>query len=715
MGTTLYKKRLFDVRKDRLDLRDRIYQPALRSLPHSFPKISNIHTLIQAYQEAGLILDQGENGACTGFALASTINYLLWRKVIEEHQWDFFENPLGFSNSVKRVSPKMLYSLARIYDEWDGEDYEGSSCRGAMKGWHKHGVCEESCWSFDKRYPNEGWEKEAIECPLGAYYRVEKDSIVDMQSAICEVGALYVSATIHDGWWKLKDFENTKIEDVTLDIPYIPYDEFPKGGHAFVIVGYTRYGFIVQNSWGTNWGNGGFAILSYKDWLEHGMDVWVAVMGAPVDVEATPNTFSTVSLNSQTNEAVEGTRTIQRALQYNYRQDKLQPITEEQAYKHTLVLNSYGRAKHTIIWASSVEDSIHIICYENVKAWLDKDSKNKKVALYALGGFYNEKEYISKIRVLAPYFLENGVYPIFLTWQDSYYRAIYTSIEDFFENILTSSGKVFQAKDILREKEALSRAIENHCRKISTRAIWSEIKEKALNANAETIDVLDGKQGALYILTQAFQLLQQAEGRSFEIHAIGHSAGSQLVATEWLVQLADHGLQLKSMNLIAPTLTIYDAYDFFDYAQCQQLFEPDQIHIHMLKEELELEDRISKYDKSLLVLISRSLEKIHKTPLLGLEKAWYPQNATRENDMFNKKHYKDIENWHRFATQGARQCHQYIYEKNDNIFKSSQDGDSVRISHKNLDRSIKILDKILRTIVHGDTKKRLSCPVENLF
>lgn len=35
----------------------------------------------------------------------------------------------------------MLYELARRYDEWPGEGYEGSSARGAMKGWVRHGVC----------------------------------------------------------------------------------------------------------------------------------------------------------------------------------------------------------------------------------------------------------------------------------------------------------------------------------------------------------------------------------------------------------------------------------------------------------------------------------------------------------------------------------------------------------------------------------------------
>ncbi|MCS5945203.1 hypothetical protein LNP25_01220 [Klebsiella variicola subsp. variicola] len=46
------------------------------------------------------------------------------------------------------------------------------------------------------------------------------------------------------------------------------------GGHAFALVGFNRDGFIVQNSWGTEWGCGGFAVLSYADWLTNAMDAW---------------------------------------------------------------------------------------------------------------------------------------------------------------------------------------------------------------------------------------------------------------------------------------------------------------------------------------------------------------------------------------------------------------------------------------------------------
>ena len=51
------------------------------------------------------------------------------------------------------------------------------------------------------------------------------------------------------------------------------------------LVGYTDQGFVVQNSWGPDWGRGGFALLPYEDFMMHATDVWVAQLGVPVTAD----------------------------------------------------------------------------------------------------------------------------------------------------------------------------------------------------------------------------------------------------------------------------------------------------------------------------------------------------------------------------------------------------------------------------------------------
>jgi len=89
-----------DAFPDRIDLRDWFYQPALISLPDSLVSC--------AFIKPTMVLDQGHEGACTGFALAAVVNFLRAKQ-----------------KRASIVSPRMLYELARRYDEWQGEAYEG--------------------------------------------------------------------------------------------------------------------------------------------------------------------------------------------------------------------------------------------------------------------------------------------------------------------------------------------------------------------------------------------------------------------------------------------------------------------------------------------------------------------------------------------------------------------------------------------------------------
>ena len=169
----------------------------------------------------------------------------------------------------------MMYEMAKKYDEWPGEDYAGSSARGAVKGWHKHGVCKESVWPYVANKPGSLTKTraaDAAKCPLGAYYRVNPKDMTHMHTALAEVGILYATADVHEGW-----------DEVGAN-GLIPSRKNIVGGHAFALVGYDEYGFWLQNSWGPGWGKQGYARLSYADWLRDGYDVWALRLGVPTIV-----------------------------------------------------------------------------------------------------------------------------------------------------------------------------------------------------------------------------------------------------------------------------------------------------------------------------------------------------------------------------------------------------------------------------------------------
>src|SRR5678816_4086890 len=243
--------RVLDARPDTLDFRDRMFEPTLIEVQTERP--------LDEYRKAKVpILDQGTEGACTGFGLATVVHYLLRSRHIVRDDME--------------CSPRMLYDMARRYDEWPGDKYSGSSARGAMKGWHKHGVCSRAHWVYDVKLEKQDKKlyaqrfEEALRRPLGAYFRVNHKDLIAMHAAISEVGILYATSQVHEGW------QNVGTDGV---IQWTPESQII-GGHAFAIVAYDEKGFWIQNSWADDWGKDGYAQISYDDWLANGSDISVS-------------------------------------------------------------------------------------------------------------------------------------------------------------------------------------------------------------------------------------------------------------------------------------------------------------------------------------------------------------------------------------------------------------------------------------------------------
>src|SRR5262245_51411972 len=239
--------RVLDVRPDDTDARDYVFAPSLAPRP---PRVD--------HRARARVLDQGREGACVGFALATVVNASLAER--------------GGARRREAVSPRMLSEMGRRYDEWDGESYEGTSLRGAMKGWHKHGVTTERLWPYlvrrgRRRGPDlrltEARARDARRRPIGAYYRIVDSDVSHVQAAVVEGGAVLASAWIHAGW------RQEHLGPARAGLRVVRRRGRVEGLHAFAIVGYGPDGFIVQNSWGRRWGTRGSALLPYDDWFEN--------------------------------------------------------------------------------------------------------------------------------------------------------------------------------------------------------------------------------------------------------------------------------------------------------------------------------------------------------------------------------------------------------------------------------------------------------------
>ncbi len=613
--------RTLDARPDRLDLRDREYQPQLLSLPPRWPLDPDLAIWIPEYVAAGLVLDQGEEGSCTGFGLAGVVDCLLFRRQISA------------TGSLKSepVSSRMLYHLARFYDEWAGEDYEGSSCRGALKAWHKHGVCRDSLWPYRDRRgrvvfikPRAGWDADALTRTLGVYYRVNRASVVDMQAAIRQIGAILVSATVHDGW----DLALTKhgaparlTHDALPQIKPIS-DRKSTGGHAFAIVGYNERGFVVQNSWGVSWGRQGFATLPYAEWVRNGDDAWVTALGVPADLESrlrSPAAFKPSAPRSLPVPAAGVSLTAQPPSTPDTLPALIRPLDTETAYRHTLVSGNDGRVINRLVNVENAAAAVQEIVVRLAGDWLRRKPRTqRKLALYAHGGLNSEDESIRRIRVLAPYFLANGIYPIFLTWKTGPLETIRDLVADQLQRVPRPAGGIW---DRFRETAAdvLDRSIELLAGPV-LKPIWSQMKQNAAAASQP------GHGGQL--LAESLARLAGRAG-NLDIHLVGHSAGA-IVLGHLLDGLRANNLRAKSCALFAPACSARFALEHYRPAFAKGTLQAATLSIDLLAKQRELEDTVGPYRKSLLWLVSRALESNHKTPILGLEDL-YREAASHES------------------------------------------------------------------------------------
>ena len=562
-------ERTLNVRRDLPDTRDRMYDPALIQLKQ---KIDN-------REYAKNILDQGTEGSCTGHGLAAVVNLLNIKR----------EKP-GFNSSRR-----MLYEMAKKHDEWPGEDYDGSSCRGAIQGWKNMGVCSEQDWPYNGKPKHLTIERAiaARENTLGAYYRLRPE-IVDYHAALNEVGAIYVSARIHQGWIDLVKAGN-KLAKIDLA-------GNPIGGHAFAIVGYTDHGFIVQNSWGKLWGTKGFALWLYKDWIENISDGWVFRLALP-----TPEIF--------------GLR-VRAAISGDAEAQKRPPLRLEIAGHFAHFDN--GRYKERGAYWSTKEDILQTA--QRLADSVNKPDKGyKHLLVYAHGGLNAPEASARRIAALKDGFKRNGIYPFHIMYDtglvkettDTIKRALHLSEQ-------RSSGFV----DWIGEKitDVTDKMIEDSVRKPVT-AIWEEMKSDA-RWPFEIKENGDEGDGMHTIKT----FVEALKDTGLQIHLAGHSTGA--VVLGHLLSALDTLEQpdlITSCNLMAPACTM----EFYKLHYQPRLkkdknklsVQLPKLNIYNLNDTLELDDNVVyAYRKSLLYLVSRALERNPNRPILGMEK--YSKNLT---------------------------------------------------------------------------------------
>ncbi|MBL0141578.1 MAG: C1 family peptidase [Betaproteobacteria bacterium] len=574
------KKPVRNVTPDKVDLRDRAYLPSVAIVP---PLEFLAKTKLP-------VLSQGNSNACTGFSLAIVVNHLLQQ---------------SGRKTEAAVSPWMIYSMARRYDEYPGADDVGSSLRGALKGWYKHGVCAMRLWSqIDMpkatNIPGEDYWLDAVNRPMGAYYRVDTRSVTDMHVALNETGILYASATCHDGW--LEDGKTKSRKGWA-----IPFRKAKPGdgGHAFAIVGYDARGFLVHNSWGEDWGDGGYATLTYEDWTEHAMDCWVVQVGVVTD-EHRRVAASATPASGKKKAALSGDKVLAR--------HQLAPYIIDM--ENNGCLSGSGEFR-------TGEDDVRALVTDYLDAarkdWGIKAGQPLDLCIYAHGGLVGEGDAADTCGKWWPALYAAKRFPIFLMWESDLWSTMKGRLADVVKGIPRTTGGVFDIDDKI--KRWWDKRLESALAPPGS-MLWGEMKQ---NAQAISGEATSGAR----LLFKHLAGSEVANEHPIRLHLVGHSAGS-IVHSYLVDRFAAHEWEFESVSFMAPAVRV----ETFD-ERVRPWLESGRVkrfrEFH-LTDSAEQQDPTCKpilgYGRSLLYLVSQSFEGGREVPILGMDK-YFPADLGR--------------------------------------------------------------------------------------
>lgn len=201
------------------------------------------------------VFDQGALGSCTANAIAAAFQY------------DQIKQG-GESGMIFTPSRLFIYYNERAIEGTIRSD-AGAMIRDGIKSLVKQGACPETRWPYNPmKYavkPPIVCYRDALQNQLLTYVRVK--TIPEMRNALSDGFPIVGGFTVYES------FESETVSATGL-VPLPEADEQLLGGHAILIVGYDhpKQLFIVRNSWGDTWGDGGYCYMPYSTPFS---DMWV--------------------------------------------------------------------------------------------------------------------------------------------------------------------------------------------------------------------------------------------------------------------------------------------------------------------------------------------------------------------------------------------------------------------------------------------------------
>ena len=229
-----------NVKKSPRDRRDYVYKGSYGNMSSTIPTVLDLRSDLQP------IRNQGNQGTCYAQTVACVKE---WQE----------KKDSGFD---EYMSPQFFYNNRTNNHDDNPSNDDGMFGRDVMELMRQVGICRETNYPYgviQKRYdiPQSCFE-EAKKYRIKNYARIE--DMGSLKESLVKNGpALIAFPTYNLGPYFWRNIGEPR-----------------RGGHAVTVVGYNQFGFILRNSWGTDWGDRGYTIYPYHEWGAH-WECWTTV------------------------------------------------------------------------------------------------------------------------------------------------------------------------------------------------------------------------------------------------------------------------------------------------------------------------------------------------------------------------------------------------------------------------------------------------------
>ena len=231
---------------DRRDDRDYLYKRIAKQV--------KIPDLVDYEARMSPVKNQGPKGACVSFAVCAVKEYQEMRE-------------RGFREVID-LSEDFIYAQTQVFPGG------GSYPRDAMKILTEKGVSPERFYPYERKSDKTKTELKLTLRAMVSARRYRADGYVrlvdldDVLQSCATNGPLTIGVEWLTGWDGKKSLDKYPVLDAKKGMV--------DGYHEWVIVGYdaTREILKCRNSWGREWGNRGYAYLTFDAFSRHAVDCW---------------------------------------------------------------------------------------------------------------------------------------------------------------------------------------------------------------------------------------------------------------------------------------------------------------------------------------------------------------------------------------------------------------------------------------------------------